>query len=305
MIASIVSEDKVFGEFIETSASYLFSSLVFVSFSAFDISKNSIKNISKKIKYTLVGGDKALNSPINQFTESIVNCLRNGKKKLWLESIRNLETDYLFKEMEFENKLTHIKDENELKCKAEEIFKDLSSGHGIIALTITKIVEIIEERTLILMDEPEGHLHPPLLSAFMRTLSNILIHRNAIAIIATHSPIILQEVPKSCVWKIRRKGNNIKFERPQIETFGENVGTLTREVFSLEVTNTSYHNLLREKIKEVEDKKLENSLIYTHYSNEDSYDLVLKEFNNQLGMEAKAMLRCLIHDQKEEEISDL
>lgn len=59
-------------------------------------------------------------------------------------------------------------------------------------------------KTLVLIDEPESHLHPPLLSAFIRALSDLLLDRNGLSIIATHSPVVLQEVPKRCVWKINR-----------------------------------------------------------------------------------------------------
>lgn len=56
---------------------------------------------------------------------------------------------------------------------------------------------------------------------------------------------MLQEVPKNCVWKLRRHGTTLLAERPEMETFGENVGTLTREVFGLEVTEAGFHQLLR------------------------------------------------------------
>lgn len=122
---------------------------------------------------------------------------------------------------------------NDLDSHQSALFGRLSSGHKIVLLTITRLVETVEERSLVLIDEPETHLHPPLLSAFVRSLSGLLINRNGVAIIATHSPVVLQEVPRSCVWKVRRSGRVTEVERPEIETFGENVGILTREVFGL------------------------------------------------------------------------
>ena len=82
---------------------------------------------------------------------------------------------------------------------------------------------MLVEQTLVLIDEPETHLHPPLLSAYMRGLSEILIAENGVAILATHSPVVLQEVPKSCVTIIRKYGQAVKIEKPRIETFGENI----------------------------------------------------------------------------------
>src|SRR4029077_1742647 len=111
---------------------------------------------------------------------------------------------------------------------ATSLFLNLSTGHKIVLLTLTRLVETVEERTLILFDEPESHLHPPLLSAFIRALSDLLIDRNGVAVIATHSPVVLQEVPACCAWKLQRYGGLLEAERPEAETFGENVGVLTR-----------------------------------------------------------------------------
>ncbi|MTI11655.1 AAA family ATPase, partial [Sansalvadorimonas verongulae] len=131
------------------------------------------------------------------------------------------------------------------------------------------------------LDEPEAHLHPPLLSAFIRSLSDLLIDRNGVAIIATHSPVVLQEVPQSCVWTLWRSGKNNKAERLEQESFGENVGVLTREVFGLELTNSGFHKMLSDSS--------------TKYP---SYKSALASFDGQLGMEAKAILRALYSEKE-------
>jgi hypothetical protein len=77
---------------------------------------------------------------------------------------------------------------------------------------------------------------------------------------------------------LRRAGDEAVAERPTIETFGENVGVLTREVFGLEVTTTGFHKLVRDA---VEVEKL-------------NYDGVLNHFQGQLGAEARAITRGLI-----------
>ncbi|MEK5757114.1 AAA family ATPase, partial [Acinetobacter variabilis] len=76
-----------------------------------------------------------------------------------------------------------------------KLFGQLSSGHKIVLLILTRLVETVDEATLVLIDEPESHLHPPLLSAFMSALTELLEDRNGVAIIATHSPVVVQEVP--------------------------------------------------------------------------------------------------------------
>lgn len=125
------------------------------------------------------------------------------------------------------------------------LYRKASSGHKIVLLSMTRLVELVGERTLVLIDEPEAHLHPPLAASFIRALSALLANRNGIAILATHSPVMLQEVPQECVWLLFRTGLNVDNKRRQVETFAENLGVLTREVFRLEVTNSGgqgFHN---------------------------------------------------------------
>ena len=188
-----------------------------------------------------------------------------------------LEADPIFKDAEVASLAGNDLPEKEFRARARTLFSKLSSGHKIVLLTMTRLVETVEERTLVLLDEPEAHLHPPLLSAFIRALSDLLINRNGVGIIATHSPVVLQEVPKSCVWKVRRTNIRVEADRPEIETFGENVGILTREVFGLEVTNSGFHKMLRDAV-----------------SDSVGYGEVVDRFGGELGGEAKAIIRALI-----------
>lgn len=130
---------------------------------------------------------------------------------------------------------------------------------------------------LVFLDEPEGHLHPPLLSAFIRALSELLVEKNGVAIIATHSPVILQEVPQSCVWKLRRSGKCCAAERLTMESFGEDITSLTSEVFGLEITNSGYHDLL---------KKLAHQY--------QSYEEIIMRYGDKIGAEGKALLKTMM-----------
>ena len=117
-------------------------------------------------------------------------------------------------------------------------------------------------------------MHPPLLSAFIRALSNLLYDRNGVAIVATHSPVVLQEIPRSCISKIQRVGLVTNIKMPDIETFGENVGVLTREVFGLEVIKSGFHKLLTQSVLEGK-----------------AYEEILEEYNNQLGIGSESLIK--------------
>ena len=146
----------------------------------------------------------------------MIKCQIGLRKDRWGKALKTLETDPLFKEAEVTS-LAATELQGDWRYSAIRLFKLLSSGHAIVLLTITRLVELVEERSLVLIDEPEGHLHPPLLSAFVRAVSDLLIQRNGVAIVATHSPVVLQEVPKACVWLLSRSGPVSRVDRPQLK----------------------------------------------------------------------------------------
>lgn len=275
-----------------------FANVVSVSFSAFDpfgpIPPNEIP--VGGITYAYLGLKRDRSNPElpyelkgrselqKEFVEAVQACRAGARLSRWQQALKTLESDPLFEEADV-SRLVPIDDEL-LKDTAAKLFDKLSSGHGIVLLTITRLVELVDERSLILLDEPEGHLHPPLLSAFIRALSQLLTLRNGVAVIATHSPVVLQEVPASCVWVITRSRDSVRADRPEIETFGENVGVLTREVFGLEVQRSGFHTLLAGAIS----------------ANKGDYDAAIRAFGGQLGAEARAIARgmSLTYDPFEE-----
>ncbi|AWW28347.1 MULTISPECIES: AAA family ATPase [unclassified Acetobacterium] len=263
-------------------ASNLFANVICVGFSAFDDFPSAIFSQVKSMIFIGLNNEKSAASRVNelsiQFSNSLFKILSSkSKSKLWQNAMGILNYDNYFEESLI-SKIVFNEDQTKFSKETCDIFTRLSSGHKIILLIITQLVEVIEEKSLIIIDEPETHLHPPLLSAFTRALSDILTEKNAVSILATHSPIILQEVPSSCVWKMQRSKYFISLENLQQETFGTNINALNREVFGLEVEKSGFHHLLKEVLKK-EDYDLET---------------VFDVFNNELGDEAKALLRILV-----------
>ena len=291
MIDSLTKPEKHQNGFFVSQIDYdstIFANLVCVTFSAFDEFEHPPEKRDKtiEIQYSYIGlksigESKLVSQPKNpsqfaeEFVKSIFACINNSRIGIWKHAIKILESDPIFKYSNIYN-LVDSSNENEIKETAFNLFQQLSSGHKIVLLTITRLVETVQERSLVLFDEPESHLHPPLLASFIRAVSDLLINRNGVAIIATHSPVILQEIPSSCVWKLRRNGTEAVAERLEIESFGENVGVLTHEVFGLEVTDSGFHKLLKDIVR-----------------NTESYENAIQILNNQVGLEAKAILRSL------------
>lgn len=123
-------------------------------------------------------------------------------------------------------------------------FERHSSGHKIVLHVLASLVATMQPAALALIDEPETHLHPPLLAAFMAGLRHLLDTLGAHAIIATHSPVVAQETLAAQVLIVEGGGDAILVRPPTIETYGENIGTLTREIFGLHTGATDFRSVL-------------------------------------------------------------
>ena len=93
---------------------------------------------------------------------------------------------------------------------------------------------------------------------------------------------MLQEVPRDCVWLLFRSGSNIEAERSQVETFAENLGVLTREVFRLEITKSGYH-----------------TIISNAADRHSTLEALLADFRGHLGAEGRALARVLWREHTE------
>lgn len=265
-------------------ASY-FGSLISVAFSAFDPFDQPPADNGQGggLRYSYIGltdySKVDENSPRKdlkteemlheEFAEALGICFADKDRKIrWKQAVSTLESDDNFADMGLLELIELSGDK--LRERALFLIGKMSSGHTIVILIITLLVARVNEKTLVLFDEPESHLQPPLLSALIRSLGQLLRARNAVAIIGTHSPVVLQEIPKSCVWKVFRSKLASEKMRPDTETFGENVGTLTRDVFSLDVAKSGFHTVLSDLVKAG-----------------GTYEKILKKLGGQLGIRGK------------------
>ncbi|MEV4903439.1 AAA family ATPase [Streptomyces albidoflavus] len=273
-----------------------FVNVVSVTFSAFDPFVEVVEDCdSQAVKYTYVGLQSASLDDLAPGTQQRLQAAFNGgihavinSRGLmrWREAMMLLSRDPQFansaiaayaRDIRAGMKLTesHVRE-------LTSAFRRMSSGHAIVTLTMTQLVHLVAEQSLVLLDEPEAHLHPPLLASFMQALSNLLSARNGVAVVATHSPVVLQTVPQSCVYKLIRQGESSRSERPLIETYGENVGVLTHEVFGLEVMESGFYAEIGRAVAAL-----------------DTFEEVLAHFDGKLGGEAKGLVRILLAEKSD------
>ena len=132
----------------------------------------------------------------------------------------------------------------------EEGYYPLSSGQ----LTFFKFALLsslfIENGSFVLMDEPETHLHPNLISDFINLLDFLLEKTGSFALLATHSAYLVREVSREQVhiFKVDEE-KNISIVQPRLRTFGANVDMISEFVFEDNIENRLTYKII-EKVSQ-------------------------------------------------------
>ena len=108
----------------------------------------------------------------------------------------------------------------------------LSSGQLTFIRFAAQVCLHIENGTLVLIDEPETHLHPNYIADFVCLLDRLLKETGSFAILATHSPYFVREVPRSQVIMLRESATQVIETVPiRLKTLGADIGAISAFVF--------------------------------------------------------------------------
>lgn len=133
-----------------------------------------------------------------------------------------------------------------------EVRSKMSSGQAMMTSIVTEFFAHIRENSLILFDEPEVHLHSNAITQLLNIVFNICDRFKSACIVATHSSVILQELLARNVTVIERDGEtNEPLVRPMnTETLGENLTTITEDVFGRANIAKHYRKMITQLIDE-------------------------------------------------------
>ncbi|WP_406236403.1 AAA family ATPase [Isoptericola jiangsuensis] len=211
--------------------------VVAVSFSAFDEFERPNHLQSEEFQYSYcglqndAGGLKSKDELLKEI-QSALATLTDDKRELLKNTLGNL---------------VPVKDIDSFidrPTESDALYQTLSAGQRLALNCIFHILSRISRRTLILFDEPELHLHPQLLTGLLSTLSDILDKLDSFAIVATHSPLVVQQLPMECVHVLRRDRMTPMVLKPTFQTFGESLSELTKFVFSSAEADRDYKSVL-------------------------------------------------------------
>jgi len=220
----------------------IFNRVITISYSAFD---KFIRPKNPLASYVYCGirdenGGLSKSSLIRNYKANLNKIKEHDRVDLWVDYMAEI-LDELGDD--FKNSL--LKEIDNIEEADSESLSLLSSGQSILAHFVTALIARIQENTLVLFDEPETHLHPNAVANLFNVLNRMLVRFKSYAILATHSPIVIQEIPSKRVILLTREGNSTMSSHMQFETFGESVSELTRHVFDTASISNHYKHVLK------------------------------------------------------------
>ena len=146
----------------------------------------------------------------------------------------------------------------------EDYYDKMSSGQTMLTNLIIDITANVRSNCLIMIDEPEVHLHPNAITQIINVVNLVCERFSSCCIMATHSPLVIQSLLSRNVLIMERDIDGMPAVRQmRVESLGENLTTINEEIFSNGQSDKYYRRLIE---RAVEGKK--------------STDEVLKELQN-------------------------
>ncbi|BDS11321.1 AbiJ-related protein [Aureispira anguillae] len=264
----------------------LFSKVIAVSYSIFDSFKVPQKTASFNYLYCGLKDENGENISekdlVRRFHKSSQKIKNLKRIQEWNQILLNFIDKQLLSQF---IRLKRIDQRREYVIDFEgfsKIKNILSSGQNIILYIITEIVANIRYDSLLLYDEPETHLHPNAISQLINTIYELVNEFESYCILATHSPLIIRELLSRNVYILERFDDTPAIRKLNIETFGENLTTLTEEVFGNREIPKQYKIILE-------------NLVYEGKNYEQILSL-LESDNIPLSLNAKIYIKSLLNE---------
>ena len=200
---------------------------------------------------------KTMSKINDEFFSSLRRIFKEDREKIFVEVLEPLIKEPSFRSIPLAvlSKSKSIKQDD-----LANFYSSLSSGHKIIIKILADVTAQMSLTlpSLLLIDEPEVHLHPSLQAAFLKSIRKCLDLFDGYAILTTHSPVLLQEMPSRYVQVLNRLETKSLLTDIDIETFGESISVITEAVFNLDDSMTNWNNTLEEMCKHYTFDKIES-----------------------------------------------
>lgn len=172
-----------------------------------------------------------------------INALNRGQnlKKFLGKILPNDMLEGLFEE-DFETKFKYD--------VYEDYYSKMSSGQTMLTNLIIDITANVRSNCLIMIDEPEVHLHPNAITQIINVVNLVCDRFSSCCIMATHSPLVIQSLLSRNVLIMERDIDGMPVVRQmRIESLGENLTTINEEIFSNGQRDKYYRRLIKKAVE--------------------------------------------------------
>lgn len=172
--------------------------------------------------------------------------------------------------LKFDRKYNIIKDIHFMKNGISVSLSSMSSGELTMFNRFFPLITLMKDDAVVLIDEPETHLHPRWIREYIYTLYKMFADYNAHIILASHSPMIVSDVPKECVVGLIKREQVVMQYNIEDNTFGGEPSDILEDVFHLRDYKGKFTEEMKNFIKQtlLDKDKL------------DQYELVMKIFRD-------------------------
>lgn len=155
-----------------------------------------------------------------------------------------------------------------------------SSGERMYFRFALNLLSYIDTAYVLIVDEPETHLHPNLVCDFMNLLYEILTATQSIALIATHSAYVVREVPTHCAHVYSIDEERIPRESfVYLKTLGASIESISQAIFA-----------------DSNAKKFHKQLINSMASEGKSIDELIEAYAGFVSPEMLSQVASLMHE---------
>ena len=126
---------------------------------------------------------------------------------------------------------------------------ELSTGEISLLLRLFNIANQIKLNSIVLIDEPELHLHPNWCINYISKLKQLFNKYDSHFIIATHSPLLVANLNKEDIVVLKKINNVIINSNIDTGTFGVNIDTVLEQVFGVALSDSEIISAVFQEIQ--------------------------------------------------------
>ena len=236
-----------------TPAKPILSKVISIANSTFDNFKTAEN--TAKLNYFHFGltksvGDGQMPKTKDDFTAELLSATKKIRMYSRVEHLKQVLGKIVFTEA-IEELFVKVRiDERDVldidTSKLNELLRKMSSGESTMLYLFMCLEADMRYDSLLLLDEPETHLHPDAIAELLSALDDMLEEYQSCCVMVTHSPLLVRELTSDCVYVMEREDKMVILRKPGVETIGSGLNTITDDIFGSKNVQRNYKKRLSE-----------------------------------------------------------